>query len=127
MNKIIILLLLTVFIAGCGSPSEITSENDIVSTEQTPNQEIVDITKLASYAKFEASVICDQLNNEDVTNAEARAEKIARQYGFSGLAEAQAFGESVADKTDLKTQIALEAEMKCPEEMKLLNNLDINE
>ncbi|MDD5651004.1 MAG: hypothetical protein PHF86_11400 [Candidatus Nanoarchaeia archaeon] len=127
MNKIIVLLLLTIFIAGCNNRTEGFGNEQFKSASPENQQEIPDISKLSNYAKFEGSVICDQLINEDIVGAEARAEKYAKRYGFTGLAEAQAYGKSVEDQTDLKTQISLEAEIICPKEMQMMKNLQINE
>lgn len=131
MKKVIILLFLVIFIAGCGSQSltnvtqggqSPSAENQPGVTSSQPSTSSASI-QVSKYAKFEAQTACDEMTNEDLVGLEARSEGYARQAGFTGLADAQAYGKSVPDQEALKRQIMTEMSAICPDFVNKLNNM----
>lgn len=126
MNKILILLLLTVFLIGCAAQTKINvTQGGIGSpsggqpgvTPSQPSTSSINV-KVQKYARFEAQIVCDQLGGTedvDLTALEGKAEAHAREAGFSGLEEAQAYGKSITDQTTFKQMFSIELQNLCPD------------
>lgn len=128
MNKIIILLLLSIFLIGCGSqPKTNVTQGGIGSpsgsqpgvTPSQPGTSSVSV-QVQKYARFEAQCVCDQFGGTgdvDLTALEGKAEAHAREAGFSGLEEAQAYGKTITDQTAFKQMFSIELQNLCPDAM----------